>query len=74
MKIACTSEEILNEMSLGDIALYTGSDTIVSDECCRVLYENWTDESDILGDRDWRKHLNAEETELIKLWDDEFPH
>ena len=74
MKIACTTEDTLKEMNLGDIALYTGSDTIVPDERRRVLYENWTDESNLPGDQDWRKRLTAEETELVRLWDEKFPH
>ena len=61
-------------MNLGDIALYTKSDTIVPDERRRVLYENWTDESDLPGDRNWRKRLTAEEIELVRLWDEKFPH
>lgn len=74
MKIACTTEESLKEMNLGDIALYTGSDWIVPEERRRVLYENWTDESDLPGDQDWRKRLTAEEAELVRLWDEKFPH
>lgn len=74
IEVACTTDDTLKNMNLGDIAVFIEEDTLIPNERQKTLYENWVDESNLPGDKDWRKSLLPEEIELVCLWDEKFPH